>query len=78
MMKDLTEEEAVALDEYYTTNIPKVDPNEGGFFARTRRLMPMDDLSVAYIHSACEATHKTPAEIIDCLVREKMAVTVET
>ncbi|GHU11477.1 hypothetical protein FACS1894151_11160 [Spirochaetia bacterium] len=78
-MKDLTDEEAAALDEYYTTHIPKVGPNEGGFFAnRTRRdtcsasvMMPVDDLSAAYIRSACEAERKTPVEIIGELVREK-------
>ncbi|GHV57744.1 hypothetical protein AGMMS49579_24050 [Spirochaetia bacterium] len=74
-MKDLTDEQAAALDEYYTSHIPKVGPNEGGFFAnRTRRLMPVDDLSAAYIRSACEAEHKTPAEIIGELVREKLSV----
>jgi hypothetical protein len=76
-MKDLTDEQAAALDEYYTSHIPKVGPNEGGFFAnRTRRLMPVDDLSAAYIRSACEAEHKTPAEIIGELVREKLSVSV--
>jgi hypothetical protein len=73
-MKDLTDKEAAALDEYYTTHIPKVGPNEGGFFANpTRRLIPVDDLSAAYIRSACEAEHKTPAEIVGQLVREKIA-----
>jgi hypothetical protein len=73
-MNDLTDKEAADLDEYYTTHIPKVGPNEGGFFAdRTRRLMPVDDLSAAYIHSAAEAEQKTPPEIISELVREKIA-----
>jgi hypothetical protein len=74
-MNDLTDKEAAALDEYYTTHIPKVGPNEGGFFAnRTRRLIPVDDLSAAYIRSAAEATHKTPTQIIGELVREKLSV----
>jgi hypothetical protein len=73
-MKDLTDEEAVALDKYYTNHIPKVGPNEGGFFSnRTRHLMPVDDLSAAYIRTAAEAEHKTPVEIIGQLVREKIA-----
>jgi hypothetical protein len=73
-MKDLTDEEAAALDKYYTVHIPKVGPNEGGFFAnRTRCLMPVDDLSAAYIRTAAEAEHKTPVEIIGQLVREKIA-----
>ncbi|MDR0641065.1 MAG: hypothetical protein LBG07_01230 [Treponema sp.] len=73
-MKDLTDKEAAELDEYYTAHIPKVGPNEGGFFAnRTRRLMALDELSAAYIRSACEAEHKTPTEIVGQLVREKIA-----
>ncbi|MDR1956187.1 MAG: hypothetical protein LBQ30_04960 [Treponema sp.] len=76
-MNDLTDEEAAALDEYYTTHIPHVGLNEGGFFAnRTRRLMPVDDLSAAYIRAACEVEHKTPAQIIDELIREKLAVSL--
>ncbi|MDR1506111.1 MAG: hypothetical protein LBI67_03320 [Treponema sp.] len=73
-MKDLTDKEAAELDAYYTTHVPKVGPNEGGFFANcTRRLVAVDDLSAAYIRSACEAEHKTPAEIVGQLVREKIA-----
>ncbi|AEF82970.1 hypothetical protein TREAZ_3242 [Leadbettera azotonutricia ZAS-9] len=37
--------------------------------------MPVDELSAAYIRSACEAEHKTPVEIIGQLVREKIAAT---
>jgi hypothetical protein len=80
MMNDLTDKEAAELDEYYTTHIPKVGPNEGGFFAnRTRRdtcfasvMMPVDDLSAAYIRSAAEAEHKTPMDIIGDLVRKEL------
>jgi hypothetical protein len=72
-MNDLTDKEAADLDEYYTTHIPKVGPNEGGFFAnRTRHLVPVDDLSAAYIRSAAEAEHKTPAQIVGDLVRKEL------
>ncbi|MDR1909833.1 MAG: hypothetical protein LBQ35_07985 [Spirochaetaceae bacterium] len=76
-MNDLTDEEAAALDEYYTAHIPKVGPNEGGFFAnRTRRLMPVDDVSATWLRVQSEATHKTPTEIIGELIREKIAVSL--
>ena len=72
-MNDLTDKEAALLDEYYTTHIPRVGPNEGGFFAnRTHRLMPVDDLSAAYLRSAAEAAHKTPMDIIGDLVRKEL------
>jgi hypothetical protein len=77
MMKDLTDKEAAVLDEYYTTHIPKVGPNEGGFFAnRTVRLIPVDDLSAAYIHTAAEAEHKTPTQIIGELIRKELKAAV--
>ena len=33
-MKEMTDEEADALDEYYTKNPPKVDPSKNGGFAK--------------------------------------------
>jgi hypothetical protein len=47
------------------------------FFAnRTRRLMPVDDLSAIWLRIRAEATHKTPTEIIGELIREKIAVSL--
>jgi len=40
LMAQMTEEEADALDEYYTKNSPKVDPaKKGGFFTRQWELL---------------------------------------
>jgi hypothetical protein len=36
----------------------------------------LDPFSAGYIKSAAEAEHKTPAEVIGELVREKIAVTL--
>ena len=46
-MKEMTEEEADALDEYYTKNPPKVDPSKNGGFAKK---------------SFSVATHKPPIQ----------------
>jgi hypothetical protein len=80
-MAEMTEEEADALDEYYTRNPPKVDPAKKGtgFFTRRKaggRTITVDDLSADYLTTKAIATHKTPAEIIGEMVREKIAASV--
>jgi len=77
-VKDLTEEEYDALDEYYTKNPPKVDPSKNGtgFFTRrtaAARTITVDTLSAAYLTTKAIADHKTPAEIIGDMVRERIA-----
>jgi len=72
-MPDLTEEEYDALDEYWTKNTPKVGPNGTGFVSRREaRLFGLDDLSADYLLTKAMADHKTPAEIIGEMVREKL------
>jgi len=61
----MTEEEADALDEYYTKNPPKVDPaKKGGFFTRKRELLDvLDEVSADYIMSRSVSTNKTPSRL---------------
>ena len=76
-MPDLTEEEYDALDEYWTKNTPKVGPNGTGFVSRREaRLFGIDDLSEDYLLTKAIADHKTPAEIIGEMVREKLAAAI--
>jgi hypothetical protein len=73
-MAELTEEEADALDEYYTTHVPKTGPNGTGFISRRNaRLLGLDNLTMDYLWTKAEADHKSPAQIIGELVREKIA-----
>jgi hypothetical protein len=74
----MTEEEADALDEYYTKNPPKVDPaKKGGFFTRQRELLDvLDKVSADYIMSRSISTHKMPSQIIGEMVRERIAASV--
>jgi hypothetical protein len=60
-MKEMTEEEADALDEYYTKNPPKVDPSKNGGFAKK-------SLSIA--------THNPPTEHVSEMVQERIAASV--
>ena len=72
-MKDLTEKEYDELDELITKTTPKAKANGTGFVSRREvRLMGLDDLSVDYLLTKAEATKKTPAQVIDDLVREKL------
>jgi hypothetical protein len=76
-MTDLTEEEYDALDEYWTKNTPKVGPNGTGFVSRREaRLFGLDDLSADYLLTKAIADHKTPAEIINEMVRERLAAAI--
>jgi hypothetical protein len=68
-MESMTEEEAFALDEYYTKNLPKVDPSK----ARIRiPMVRIDRVTAEYLAEESKLSHKKPEEILGSLVREKM------
>ena len=72
-MKEMSDEEADALDEYYTKNPPKVDPSKNsGFAKKSFRMVALDRLSEDYLITKAIADHKTPTEIISELIREKI------
>jgi len=74
-MIDMTEEEADALDEYFTTHLPKTDPTKGGVTTRHgSRMIALDRLSEDYLLTMALATKKTPTELIGEMVREKIAI----
>ncbi|GHV75418.1 hypothetical protein AGMMS49942_02390 [Spirochaetia bacterium] len=82
MAMSMTDEEYWALDDEVTRNPPDVSGITGGFFTeRTRRreaaerTVILDQFSADYLKAAAEAEHKTPAQIVGELVREKIAVT---
>jgi hypothetical protein len=79
-MPDLTEEEYDALDEKWTKTTPKTGPNGTGFFAqrkaaeaRAARSITVDSFTADYLLTRAIADHKTPADIISEMVREKLA-----
>ena len=77
-MKEMTDEEADALSEYYTKNPPKVDPvKNGGFAKKSFRMVALDRLSENYLFTRAMATHKTPTEIISELIREEITRSLE-
>jgi hypothetical protein len=71
----MTEEEAFALDEYYTKNPPKVDPSK----ARIRiPMVRVDNATAEYLAEEARAANKKPEEILASLVQEKIAAKAKT
>jgi len=80
-MARMTEEEAWALDEYYTTHTPKLSGDgKSGFFAKRAAkgdtFILVDDLAATWLRVKAEAAHKTSTQIIGELVREKITSSV--
>jgi len=69
----MTEEEAFALDKYYTDNPPKVDP------AKARIRIPMirlDDVTAKYLYEKALSSNRTPADIVSDMVQKELAKAV--
>jgi hypothetical protein len=76
-MPDMTEKEYDDLDELWTKTTPKVGPNGTGFISRRNaRVLGLDELSIDYLVTKSMATHKSPAEIIGEMIRERIAAAV--
>jgi len=75
-MTRMTDEEADALDEYYTKNPPTPGPNGTGFFTQQRkaaRSITIDELSANWLLTKAMADHKTPADVICEMVQREIA-----
>jgi len=75
-MARMTDEEADALDEYYTRNPPAPGPNGTGLFVQRRkaaRSITIDALSADWLLTKAIADHKTPAEIISEMVQKEIS-----
>ena len=73
-MKTMTDEEADALDEYYTKNPPRVDPRKnGGFAKKSFKLIAIDNFCADYLMTKALSDHKTPDQIVNEMLRERIA-----
>ena len=73
-MPILTEDEADALDEYFTKNTVDTNPNvQGPFIKKYGRIVALDEFSAHYIHSKALATQQTTEEVIRAMVHRKLA-----
>jgi hypothetical protein len=74
---DMTDEEYGALDEELTRTIPKLGPNGSDWLSqRELRLLGLNKLSTDYLLIKALTTHKTPTQVIDELIREKVVASV--
>jgi hypothetical protein len=73
----MTDEEYDALDEELTRTIPKLGSNSNDWLTqRELRLMGLNKLSTDYLLTKAMATRQTPIQVIDELIREKVAASV--
>ena len=76
-MKTMTDEEADALDEYYTKNPPRVDPRKnGGFAKKSFKLIAIDNFCADYLMTKALSDHKTPDQIVNEMLRERIAAAI--
>ncbi|GHV69901.1 hypothetical protein AGMMS49928_14760 [Spirochaetia bacterium] len=73
---DMTDDEYDALDEELTRTVPKFGPKGSDWLTqRELRQLGLTKCSLDYLLTKATADSKSPAQIIDELVLEKMAVT---
>jgi hypothetical protein len=73
-MPTTTEEDYDALDELFTRTTPKLGPNGTGFLSRRyARLFGMSDMTLDYLMTKAMSANKSPGELVNELVREKIA-----
>ena len=73
-MKDLTDEECDALDEYYTKNPPDVDPRKNKFLGdKSPRTVIVDDFSVRWLMVKAIETQKSTIEIVHEMIQKEIA-----
>jgi hypothetical protein len=75
----MTDEEADALDEYYTKNPPTPGPNGTGYFTQCNKsayTVTIDKVTAHYLNTKAAAVHKTPSQIISEMVQERIAAAV--
>ena len=75
----MTDSECEQWDDYYTKNTFETGPNllkqgvKPGFAHSTLLLSELDQEVVEYFHVQAKTYHKNPAEIINEMVRERIA-----
>ena len=71
---DMTDDEYDALDEELTRTVPTLGPPGSDWLEqREMRLMGLTKLSTDFLLTKASATSRSPAQIIDDLVRKEIA-----
>ncbi|GHV72250.1 hypothetical protein AGMMS49928_28660 [Spirochaetia bacterium] len=77
MARRPTDEEAWALEKMWTENPPEVLEGTGPLTRRRELLRFLDDTSTNYILTIAEHDHKTPAQVVGDMVRERIAAAAQ-
>ena len=73
---DMTDKEYDALDEELARNPPKIITNGSDWLSqREIRISGLKNITIQYLLTKAKAANKTPVQIIDELVSEKVAAT---
>ena len=76
-MARMTEEEAIAISDYFINNKVTLGPNGSGWLSqRENNPWGLEEKAIKYILKRAIADHKPPAQIINELVGEKIAASV--
>ena len=77
-MPRMTEEEAWELAEHVEKNPPKVSGDgKSGFFMKNKgNVIIVSDVSATYHRVRADATQKTPSELVDEMVQERIHATM--
>ena len=76
-MARMTEEEAWALSDYVAKNEITLGPNGSGWLSqREMHSLGYSNLTINYLITRAEALHKTPAQIVEEMVRKELAAAV--
>jgi hypothetical protein len=76
---DMTDEEYDALDKELTRTVPKLGPNGTGFLSQLEMYrLGFTNMTVNYIMTKAEANHKSPIQIVNEIVSEKIAAAAST
>jgi hypothetical protein len=72
-MGRMTEEEAVALSDYFINNKVTLGPNGSDWLSqREMYRMGFSNVTVNYLLVKAKAVHKSPVQILEEMVREKI------
>jgi len=73
-MARMTEEEAIAISDYFINNKVTLGPDGSGWLSqREIRISGLKNMTVQYLLTKAKASSKSPVQIIDELVQEKIA-----
>jgi len=76
-MARMTEEEAIAVSDYFINNKVTLGPNGSGWLSqRENNPWGLENSTIKYILQKATADHKSPAQIIDELVSKELAAAI--